>query len=150
MIPDMTAIILRMKLKERTNLVILRTLKALRILIALKADKFAAEDPNDISTTLMPTTNVSKRFIISPKKDTPYAKTLSTKSTAKINVKAVLMFENGGLSVLTKPFKARMTVFAITISIIKLSYKGLVTNNNVFLRMTLRTPKNPLIKISYY
>lgn len=81
-----TPIIILMKLKERIKRVILSTLKALNILIDLKADNFELVLPIASSIMLTATTAVSNRFITSEKNPSPYARTLSDKSATKIIV----------------------------------------------------------------
>ncbi len=85
MIDETTAITIFMKCKVRISRVILRTLKALRILTALSAERLPPPPvPKAISTMLVLTTKASKRFMISAKKLIPYTKILSTRSTVKI------------------------------------------------------------------
>ncbi len=75
------------------SLVILKTLKALKIRTALKADKFEPPDPNDNSTILIQTTKESKIFIMSPKKSNPKANILMKRSNANTKVNTVFKVE---------------------------------------------------------
>jgi hypothetical protein len=67
--------------------VILSTLKALRIRMDLKADKFDDPEPRANSIMLTDTTPASKRFITSVKKLRPYARILRVRSMTKMMVK---------------------------------------------------------------
>lgn len=76
-----------MKLKDLIKRVILKTLKALKILMDLREVRLAAPVPMESSTMLTLTTKESKTFIISAKNITPKAKTLSTRSIVNTIVK---------------------------------------------------------------